>query len=489
MTTNHGGTRRARAGGGWLGLGLLAFLSATLGGTAQAEAEVDPLDRVQMHRNANRGVPYLPLARAGAEAGDPRLVMRAARVIELDGDPLENVYSALRPIDVDGDGAFEFVQFNGTRFVQVWSASGRKLWRIDNPGGYVHLMEKGTHRDTAAVLDLDGDGGQDLAHCWERDGRRSLVYRRGRDGAVIRSVPLGPGNGGECHMAAFRVEGRDEPLLLVAGTSGGAGRGGGGCAHDWVGYWAHTEAYDLAQKRLWERDTCEAGHHAWPVDADGDGRAEAVFVGKYRLRPEDGRLDCTLADWPRGDHVDGLAVADLDPGRPGLEALAVGQSGGGLYDAASCRPIWRLPSSMLRNPQHLAAARLDAGSSAPLVAIDERGTEAGARTVLVTGQGRLVAATRQRFMPIQNANLDGALGVDELVGSFGEVLDRHGNLRLDRSWYWHLQGAKVPKGRPGPYPKTFDRWQAFPLVFDQDGDGRDEIVTWGQSLIVVGKLR
>ena len=39
----------------------------------------------------------------------------------------------------------------------------------------------------------------------------------------------------------------------------------------------------------------------------------------------------------------------------------------------------------------------------------------------------------------------------------------------------------------GPYPTSYDRWQAFPLVFDYDGDGRDEVVNWGQSAIVIGK--
>ena len=61
-------------------------------------------------------------------------------------------------------------------------------------------------------------------------------------------------------------------------------------------------------------------------------------------------------------------------------------------------------------------------------------------------------------------------------------------IRLDRSWYWNLRGNRVRETRRGPYPASYDRWQAFPLVFDYDGDGKDEIVTWGQSLIVVGKV-
>lgn len=442
--------------------------------------EADPLDRVQLHRNANRGVPYLELARAEAEAGPARLVVRPVLVIELDGEPLQNVHASLRPIDVDGDGRFEFAHWNGTRFLQVWDDGGRKLWRVANPGGYLHELRKGTDRDTAAVLDLDGDGGQDIAHCWGSAGRRQLVHRRGRDGAVIRSVPLGSGDG-DCHMAAFRVAGREEPLLLVAE----AGRGSG-CRQDWVGYWSRTVAYDLSLRQVWARDTCSAGHHVWPVDEDADGKAEAIFVGKYLLRP-DGGLACELAGWPAGDHVDGMAVADLDRDLPGLEAVAVGASGTALFDASTCRQIWRIGGGVIRNPQHVAAARLDP-DSAPVIAVEERGTVPGARTFLLDGRGRVLAVTRDHFMPIQNANLDGALGVDELVGSFGEVMDRHAGLRLDRSWYWNLRGGRG-EDRSGPFPKNYDRWQAYPLVYDHDGDGRDEIVQWGQSLIVVGKAQ
>ena len=465
---------------------LLPFLPGWA--AAAVMEEPGPSDRAQLHRNANRGVPYLELAREGADPGSARLVARPVGTIELDGDPLQNVYAGLRPIDVDGDGTYEFVHFNGFRFLQVWSASGRKLWRVQTPRGRLHRYQAGTHRDTLAVLDLDGDGKQDVAHCWVVDGRRALVYRRGLDGAVIRGVELEGSPSQECQMAAFRVEGREEPLLLAAGTSRGGGRGRGGCgARDWVGNWARTEAYDLEQRLLWRRETCDAGHYAWPVDADADGRAEAIFVGKYLLRP-DGELACTLAGWPEGDHVDGMTVADLDPGRPGLEVVAVGRSGAAMFDAGSCRAIWRIPSSIIGNPQHVAAARLDPRSSLPVVAIEERGSARGARTFIVSPQGRVLAATRTRFMPIQNANLDGALGVDELVGSFGQVMDRHAGIRLDRSWYWNLRGNRVRETRRGPYPASYDRWQAFPLVFDYDGDGKDEIVTWGQSLIVVGKV-
>jgi hypothetical protein len=110
------------------------------------------------------------------------------------------------------------------------------------------------------------------------------------------------------------------------------------------------------------------------------------------------------------------------------------------------------------------------------------------KTTVITAQGQLVSRNENDVMPMQNANLDGALGIDEKVGSWGRVIDRFGNLRLDRDWYWNLKGSKIQETRAGYYPKDYDRWQAFPLVFDYDKDGRDEIVTWGQSLIVVGKI-
>ena len=78
--------------------------------------------------------------------------------------------------------------------------------------------------------------------------------------------------------------------------------------------------------------------------------------------------------------------------------------------------------------------------------------------------------------------------MDELVGSFGQVMDRHAGIRLDRSWYWNLKGNRVRETNRGPYPRSYDRWQAFPLVLDFDHDGKDEIVQWGQSLIVVGQV-
>ena len=121
-------------------------------------------------------MPYLKLSQTGAASSDATIVMRPVRQIELDGDPLLNVRGNLYPIDLAGNGAFGFVHFNGYRFMRVYDAAGRKLWQADNPSGRVHRDTM--HRDTLAVLDADGDGDQDIVHCWVR-GRQE-----GADGAA-----------------------------------------------------------------------------------------------------------------------------------------------------------------------------------------------------------------------------------------------------------------------------------------------------------------
>jgi hypothetical protein len=469
-----------------LGAALFGLLACGERSHAQPAPTGDPLDRVQLQRNPNRSVPYLALAKPGESAGSATLLMSPLLTIELDGDPLENAYSNLRPIDVDGDGRFEFVQFNGFRFMQVWDAAGQKLWRVAIPGGRLHEYEDGTARDTVAVLDLDGDRMQDIAHCWAEGGQRALIYRRGLDGSVIRSVPLQGGLTQDCQIAAFRMVGTPQPVVLVAHAIWG--KAAAACPRNFVGYWARTVAFDLAQGKLWERNTCDAGHYAWPLDENGDGVAEAVYVGKYLLRA-DGSLQCSLNSWPAADHVDGMAIADLDLARPGLEAVAVGRTGTALFRAATCQQVWRIPTTVIRDPQHLAIAQLDASLPTPQIVIDERGSTEDGRIYVVDAHGAVRAAGNVDVMAMQNANLDGALGLDEMVGSFGEVIDRLGNIRLSKWWYWNLKGNKVKETKAGPYPKNYDRWQAFPLVFDYDRDGRDEIVTWGQSLIVVGKVK
>ncbi|MFZ1428346.1 MAG: hypothetical protein WAS21_16415, partial [Geminicoccaceae bacterium] len=152
--------------------------------TSPSEAVPYANDRMQLHHNAGRDVPYIPLARTGAASSAATISMRVTAQIQLDGNALNNVRGNLYPIDISGSGQFGFVHFNGYRYMRVYDRTGRKLWQIDNPSGRVH--RDFIHRDTLAVLDSDGNGTQEIAHCWVSGGRKQLVLRSGSTGRVIR---------------------------------------------------------------------------------------------------------------------------------------------------------------------------------------------------------------------------------------------------------------------------------------------------------------
>ena len=136
------------------------------------EAWADPLDRVQMHRNGMRGVPYLPLAQLGAAERLATIRCRSAARIELDGDPLLNVRGNVYPIDVDGDGGYGFVHFNGYRYMRVYDAGGRKLWQVDNPA-----------RPRAPRHDAPRHAGGARRRRRRRPGHRPLLGRGRQEGA------------------------------------------------------------------------------------------------------------------------------------------------------------------------------------------------------------------------------------------------------------------------------------------------------------------
>jgi hypothetical protein len=264
---------------------------------------------------------------------------------------------------------------------------------------------------------------------------------------VLKQVRVaGQGKGEECQIAAFRVEGGAEPVVVLVAAKAAAAD----CAKgNWTPYFAKTIAYGPGLEKLWERTTCAAGHYAWPLDEDGDGRAEAAFVGKYLLRP-DGTTRCVLQGLGV-DHVDSMVVADLDPGRAGLEALTVGSSGTRFYSASSCTLRWTIPNSVIGNAQQTGAAYLHGTggrNTNMLVTTKLNRTEYDTellplRAYAVSAQGQLVDSYVQdvaRFAsPLQNANLDGVPGAEDRLTTFGQVVDREGRLRLGTSWYWNLQ--------------------------------------------------
>jgi hypothetical protein len=463
-----------------------ALLAAGAAGEAAAvsPAPSHAVQRIQLHRNTGRSVNYAPLRQALQLDRTSALQMQVAARIELDGSPLDNVRGNVYPIDTDGDGAYEFLHFNGYRFMRVFERGGAKRWQVTNPKGRVH--KDTIHRDTLAVLDVDGDRKQEIVHCWanEATGKKRLVVRRGTDGSVLREVDLDAAKTDICQLGAFYVAGRAAPVILVSHRV----KAPDTCDHNFTDNWARTVAYDLELNKLWDRNTCNAGHYVYPVDGDFDGYAEAIFVGRHLLAA-DGTQRCRFPFWG-SNHADAVNVADFMPARSGMEAVIVGETGMQMVDVNDCTVLWTKTRAQVDNPQHLGVAWLDPGAKTPTITVRSKGTVATPKVYMMDGSGKMLkvfsSGAISGFMPLQNANVDGAEGSDDLVGMFGQVTDRLGRIRLDKGWYWALKGTKIQEV-PGEYPTSYDRWSAFPVVADLDGNGKDEIVTWSQSLIVVGK--
>jgi hypothetical protein len=346
-----------------------------------------------------------------------------------------------------------------------------------------------SHRFTLAVFDADGDGGQDVVHCWSDPDipDKLLVLRDGETGRVLKQVRIaGQGKDEECHIAAFRVAGQAKPLVLVAGKAPDSA-----CAKgNWTETFSRTSAYRPDLSKAWERVTCNAGHYAWPLDTTGDGAAEAVFVGKYLLRP-DGTTRCTL---PIGaDHVDSMTVGDLDPDLGGLEALAVGATGTRFYSAGSCTVRWTITNERISGAQQTGAAYLHstAGGAPNLLVttkLPDTFSDQTQRAYTLNTRGQVVDSYTEnveRFAaPSQNANLDGVPTAEDRVTTFGQVVNRQGGRRLDTSWYWDLQTLTAAEQDLD----AREQWSRNPFAFDLDNDGRDELVVWGRYKLVVGTL-
>ncbi|MFO1036303.1 MAG: hypothetical protein U1E45_05625 [Geminicoccaceae bacterium] len=439
-------------------------------------------DRILMHRNGLRGVAYAQLSVAGAPSSAGNLSGSALRKFALDGDGAVNVRGNLYPVDVDGDGSWEFVHFNGYRIMRVFRQDGTKLWQITNPSGRVH--RSWSHRDTLAVIDLNGDRKQEIVHCWVEGGTK-LVARNGATGQVIKSVSIpGSGSGSECQIAAFNFADLGKPLILVAGKSTAS------CKGNFEDTWSGTIAFDTNLNLKWRTNTCSAGHYVWAAESNGQA-VSSVFVGKYQINSK-GSILCTLPGWG-GDHIDSISIGDADPTKAGNEAITVGRSGTRMYSLGStgksCTPLWSKGNGDFLNAQYVFFAKLKPGTPGLNIAIREEPTSKAVTHYLyfTDYKGNKIATTRGTYyskIPMQNANLDGQRGTDELAGAYGEVLGVDGSTRLTRSWYWGLQPLSSSEKSLVPP----EQWAARPLWFDINKDGREELITWGRNTLVIGRI-
>ncbi|MEE1762202.1 rhamnogalacturonan lyase family protein [Streptomyces sp. SP18BB07] len=267
------------------------------------------------------------------------------------------------PGDLDGDGRYELVvsRLSQTRdrpdLLEAYTLTGERLWRVDlGPGSYTQVGGNGANDpapaaisgstpiggyrndDNVTVFDLDGDGRAEVlthtaAGTTFADGAQVTADSPARqfvsvvDGATgterdRQPVPDdfaadGPSGG---HFGIAYLDGVHPSLVTKLVTRVGARRG----AFRVLFQTWDFDGTDLT--RRWKYVVpADSGatsfHQIRTVDVDRDGKDE-IADGNYVLNG-DGTLRYVVDGAGHGDR---FHIADLDPGRPGLEGFAIQQA-------------------------------------------------------------------------------------------------------------------------------------------------------------------
>ncbi|MFI6375149.1 hypothetical protein [Streptomyces sp. NPDC050546] len=269
--------------------------------------------------------------------------------------------------DLDGDGEYDYVVDRQTspQKLEAYSGDGAFLWEVDlgpnsrnqdniEPGS--SAIDVG-HWDGVTVYDFDSDGRAEVAlrvadgvrfgdgTTWthENDARQFMAVLDGRTGALRNwsAVPTtyladGPM---AARLGVAYLNGRTPSLVAYMKN-----RRDDGAFNLMMGAWKF-DGDSLDRQWTWQRGGQDApdGHNTRAIDVDGDGTDEVAEIG-FVLNGN-GSLRYSMA--PQGIiHGDRFHLADLDPGRPGLEGYGVQQDNpSGLleyyYDAANGNVIWR----------------------------------------------------------------------------------------------------------------------------------------------------
>jgi rhamnogalacturonan endolyase len=269
--------------------------------------------------------------------------------------------------DLTGDGEYDYVvdRQESPQRIEAYSGDGEFLWEVnmgpnsenqDNIEPGSSTIDVG-HNDGVTVYDFDSDGmaevalkiangvtfgdGQSWTH--EDDSRQWMAILDGRTGALrdYSSVPTDYIADGPmaARLGVAYLNGTTPSLVAFMKNR----QPNDGAFNLMVGAW-RFDGDSLDRQWTWLRGDQDApdGHNSRAIDVDGDGADEFVEIG-FALNG-DGTLKYSMG--PRGIvHGDRFHIADMDPGRPGLEGYGVQQDNpSGLleyyYDAASGELIW-----------------------------------------------------------------------------------------------------------------------------------------------------
>jgi hypothetical protein len=363
--------------------------------------------------------------------------------------------------DLNGDGQSDYVLGAGTKLLRAYSHSGQLMWEKINSNGdadrdvyhpFIHL-----------AWDMNKDGKDEvIAILGSHGATATLNLIDGASGTIIKSKPLWFKVSDHDLLAIAFARGKDIADIIVSGD-------------DTI---QSVAAYDKNLNQLWKRSyPLPSGvptwwgisHYIWPYDLDGDGRHE-ICVGKSILDGNGNEL-WRLPNVLDQDHVDSLVAGDIHPDYPGVEIAVSGAFGTQLYNYKTRKHIWSMENGVLDNPQFLDLGHFDTNLPDLELSIGPKGSESkDPRNHIVNYQGKILRKFPGAYYVSMPMNLDGNLEQDEMLMWGGDVRDPKGNILVGKSWHGLDSGSAV-----------------YPFAYDVTDDGRDEVITWSRTRLVIGK--
>ncbi|OZH54123.1 hypothetical protein AFK68_12935, partial [Hydrocoleum sp. CS-953] len=244
------------------------------------------------------------------------------KIIKLEELPAEDErIGGIITADINDDGQKDFIITKPGHIV-VYQGSGQKLWAKQINIQVTIKSEKnglpGHFGPGVQAGDVDGDGKTEVLFL-TKDNTLHIV--EGESGKNKKTITLKSPEGTERweHLVITNFRGQGHQDLLLQTTNSEGYRTGG--------FLAAYAIDDLLKKEdpqpLWTRDDFVANAHngARVADLNGDGKDEVL--GATLISP-DGEMLVRIS--PKG-HIDSIFVADVRPDIPGLEVIALEESG------------------------------------------------------------------------------------------------------------------------------------------------------------------
>lgn len=374
--------------------------------------------------------------------------------------------------DIDGDGRAEYVVTQGTRVLAAFDDDGTLLWKkVRREYGQVRVHVE--CEMPTLVYDIDGDGRAEVIARWyledTRDAVPFVMILDGRTGEIKRHaalpINLWPESVNSMAHSGNIVIGHIEhdrpPHLVVGGMCWGLAI---------LDHELRIRFCDPQYGRVHDRMTgFGSGHTPVLFDVDGDGVNE-IFLGRITCRADGSvlwQIDPEQFSPSQIDHVDSLAVADLD-GDGRLE-MAVGNEAS-VFDALTGELLRQHPD-LVTHGQQLRLAKVRDDVPGPQILV---GNSHGRQVVVFSATGEVIGDMPYTGMLRPLVWLGN--GLQQI--SLGTVVrDGHGN-EIAR-----LPLAEAVGESPGRKHDP-DTW-GHTMACDVDGDGLEEVIWVNKAHLAV----